>query len=52
MEEKNRKLRDLIEDESPILVPACIDAFSEKIVKKAGFQTNYLSGNGAFDVYI
>tara|TARA_Y100000588_G_scaffold374482_1_gene449567 strand:- start:493 stop:1359 length:867 start_codon:yes stop_codon:yes gene_type:complete len=47
MEEKNKKLRNLIEGKSPIVVPACIDAFSAKIVEKAGFQANYLSGNGA-----
>ena len=46
MDEKNKKLRDLIEEEDPIVIPACIDAFSAKMVDKAGFQANYLSGNG------
>lgn len=47
MGKKNKNFRDLIEDEAPIVVPACIDAFSAKIVEKSGFQANYLSGNGA-----
>ncbi|MED5579589.1 MAG: isocitrate lyase/PEP mutase family protein [Nitrospinota bacterium] len=47
MEEKNKNLRNLIENEKPIIVPGCIDAFSAKMVEKSGFHANYLSGNGA-----
>mgnify|MGYP001413296837 CR=1 FL=1 len=41
------KFRSLIDFGNPILAPACIDAFSARMVEQAGFQVNYLTGNGA-----
>ena len=47
MEERRLRLRALIEAGEPILAPACIDAFSARMVEQAGFEVNYLTGNGA-----
>jgi len=47
VEERRLRLRALIEAGEPILAPACIDAFSARMVEQAGFEVNYLTGNGA-----
>ena len=36
-----------LEENRPVLAPACIDAFSARMVEQAGFEVNYLTGNGA-----
>ena len=41
------RLRSLLEENRPVLAPACIDAFSARMVEQAGFEVNYLTGNGA-----
>ncbi|MBI3126992.1 MAG: isocitrate lyase/PEP mutase family protein [Candidatus Tectomicrobia bacterium] len=47
MNERRRRLRALLESGDPLLAPACIDAFSARMVEQAGFHVNYLTGNGA-----
>jgi len=47
MNERSARLRELLAGGQPILAPACIDAFSARMVEQAGFEVNYLTGNGA-----
>ncbi|MEE9274299.1 MAG: oxaloacetate decarboxylase [bacterium] len=47
MEKRRERLRALLDSDGPILAPACIDAFSARMVERAGFEVNYLTGNGA-----
>ena len=47
MDHRGARLRALLEEKRPVLAPACIDAFSARMVEQAGFEVNYLTGNGA-----
>lgn len=47
MNNRGARLRALLETNRPVLAPACIDAFSARMVEQAGFEANYLTGNGA-----
>ncbi len=47
MNDRGARLRSLLETQRPVLAPACIDAFSARMVEQAGFSVNYLTGNGA-----
>ena len=47
MNDRGTRLRALLEENRPVLAPACIDAFSARMVEQAGFEVNYLTGNGA-----
>lgn len=47
MNHRGARLRALLEAGEPALAPACIDAFSARMVEQAGFEVNYLTGNGA-----
>ncbi len=47
MTHRGARLRALIEERGQVLAPACIDAFSARMVEAAGFEVNYLTGNGA-----
>lgn len=47
MNDSGARLRALVETQGPVLAPACIDAFSARMVEQAGFSVNYLTGNGA-----
>ncbi len=47
MNDPGARLRTLLEAKEPLLAPACIDAFSARMVEQAGFAVNYLTGNGA-----
>ncbi|MBI2132018.1 MAG: oxaloacetate decarboxylase [Candidatus Tectomicrobia bacterium] len=47
MEERRARLRALLGAGRPVLAPACLDPFSARMVERAGFGVNYLTGNGA-----
>ena len=47
MNDRGSRLRALLEANRPVLAPACIDAFSARMVEQSGFEVNYLTGNGA-----
>ncbi len=47
VERPGRRLRALIRDQAPLIVPGCFNAMSARVIEHAGFEAAYMSGYGS-----
>lgn len=49
---KTKRLRQLIGSESPLMIPACFNALSARLIEQAGFKAIYISGAGVASNFV
>ena len=46
-----KKFRDAIKNNSPLIIPGAINAYSAKLAERANHKAIYLSGSGADEIF-